>query len=390
MNALPLIALFALRLTPGFAFQAAAVATPDLIAGLGLDHAQAGLVLGAFTLPGIVVTVPAGLLARRIGDRAVLAGGLALIALGALLANRSPGFPALIGARVVAGIGGVSVLMLAIKMTADRYVGPWLSTASAIIITSWPAGLALALVLLGPVPSALGWRATLGLTGAPALVSMALIPFVRGGGVRVTDQAPDDARRGGPPLSFVAAAVLSWSLMNGQLTVLVGFLPGYFTAIGRSIETAAATASLAVWTPALAIPFGGLVADRLLGRKAAVILGALGTAALLIAIPLTKGAVSVLLALGFASALAPGPLTAQVGQATPAAARAVVFGWYSAGSYAAMTVSPWIAGVLRDASGDARAPLAFAAALSLGILIPYMVVLHSLARTRQWDKQPPR
>jgi MFS family permease len=85
--------------------------------------------------------------------------------------------------------------------------------------------------------------------------------------------------------------------------------------------------------------------------------------------------------LGLACALAPGPLTAQVGHATPAAARAVVFGWYSAGSYAAMTVSPWIAGVLRDASGDARAPLFFAAALSLGILVPYAVVLRSLPRT---------
>jgi hypothetical protein len=58
VGVLPLIALFVLRLAPGFAFQAAAVATPGLIAELGLDHAQAGLVLGAFTLPGIVATVP--------------------------------------------------------------------------------------------------------------------------------------------------------------------------------------------------------------------------------------------------------------------------------------------------------------------------------------------
>jgi MFS family permease len=382
MDALPLIALFVIRLTPGFAFQAAVVATPGLIADLGLDHAQAGLVLGAFTLPGIVVTVPAGLLARRIGDRAVLAGGLALIALGALLGSRPLGFPALMATRVVAGIGGVSVLMLVIKMTTDRYAGPWLSTASAITITSWPVGLALALVALGPVPSALGWRATLGLAGAPALAAMLLIPCVGRSCVRATDQARAEARRGGPPLAFVAAAVLSWSAMNGQLAVLVGFLPGYFVAIGHSIEAAAATASLAVWTPALAIPFGGLLADRLIGRKAAVILGAVGTAAFMIAVPLTRGAAPVLLALGLAFAMGPGPLTAQVGQATPPAARAVVFGWYSAGSYAAMTISPWIAGVLRDASGDARAPLFLAAALSLGILIPYAAVLRGPPRTQ--------
>ncbi len=337
--------------------------------------------LGAFTLPGIVVSVPAGLLARRIGDRAVLSGGLALVALGALLATRSGGFPGLLAARVVAGVGGVSVLMLIIKMTADRYAGPWLSTASAITITSWPAGLALELVALGPVPAALGWRATLGLAGAPALLAILLIPFVGRGSVRLPDQASAHAQRGGPPLAFIAAAVLSWSLINGVLTVLVGFLPGYLIAIGRSVDAAAATASLAVWTPAIAIPFGGLLADRVLGRKAAVILGALGTTALMIAVPLTQGAAPVLLALGLVFAMAPGPLTAQVGQATPAAARAVVFGWYSAGSYAAMTVSPWIAGVLRDRSGDARAPLFFAAALSLGILIPYAAVLRSLTRT---------
>ncbi len=185
----------------------------------------------------------------------------------------------------------------------------------------------------------------------------------------------------GPSIGFVTAAVLSWSLMNAVLAVLVGFLPGYFVSGGKSIDTAAATTSLAVWTSAVAIPFGGLLADRLIGRQAAVILGTIGTAALMIAVPLTGGAVPILLALGLAFSVAPGPLTAQVGQATPAAARAVVFGWYSAGSYAAMTVSPWIAGLLRDASGDARTPLFFAAGLSIAVPIPYAAVLRSLSRT---------
>ncbi len=373
-SAIPLILLFVIRLAPGIAFQAAAVAMPSLVADAGLDHAQAGLVLGAFTLPGIIVSVPAGLLARRIGDRAVLCGGLALVALGSLLASRADGFGELLAARILAGTGGVSALMLLIKMTTDRYAGPWLATASAIIIASWPAALALALVILGPVPAALGWRATFGLAGVPALLAMLLVPFA-GSGARAPDRS--DAERAVVPLGFVAAAVLSWSLLNGVLAVLVGFLPGYFVATGKTIETAARTASLAVWTPAIAIPFGGLLADKLLGRRAAVILGATSVAALLVAVPMTGGGSAVLLALGLAFAIAPGPLTAQVGQATPAPARAVVFGWYSAGSYAAMTVSPWIAGILRDATGDARTPLFFAAALALAILLPYAVMLRS-------------
>ncbi len=174
---LPLLTLFAIRLTPAIAFQSVAVAAPLTIGALGLDHAQAGLLFGAFMLPGIVVTVPAGMLAWRIGDRAVLGGGLALIALGALAASRANSYHALLAARVLAGAGGVSVLMLIIKMTTDHYAGPWLSTASAITITSWPAGLALGLLLLGPVPATLGWHATLGLAGVPALLAILLIPF---------------------------------------------------------------------------------------------------------------------------------------------------------------------------------------------------------------------
>jgi MFS family permease len=77
----------------------------------------------------------------------------------------------------------------------------------------------------------------------------------------------------------------------------------------------------------------------------------------------------VLVLLGIGLALPPGALTAQVGDATPPAARALVFGWYAAGSYCGMTSAPWIAGRLRDVSGDPNAPMLWGAALML-ILVP--------------------
>lgn len=369
---LPLLMLFAIRLTPAIAFQSVAVAAPAMIGALKLDHAQAGLLLGAFMLPGIVVTVPAGMLARRIGDRAVLCGGLTLIALGALTVSRVNSFPALLAARVLGGAGGVSVLMLVIKMTTDRYAGPWLSTASAITITSWPAGLALGLLLLGPVPAALGWHATLGLAGVPALLAILLVPFA--GRAPTAVSATGSSSVPAPRLAFVIGAVLSWSMINAVLAIIVGFLPDYLVSLGRSIDAAAAAASLAVWCPAVAIPFGGLLADRLIGRRAAVIAGLLATAGFLVIVATSGGAAIILIGVGLAFSAAPGPLTAQLGQATPPSARAVVFGWYSAGSYTAMTIAPWLAGWLRDATGEARAPLLFAAALSLTAVGPYALM----------------
>jgi MFS family permease len=62
-------------------------------------------------------------------------------------------------------------------------------------------------------------------------------------------------------------------------------------------------------------------------------------------------------------------LTAQVGEATPQAARGEVFGWYSGASYVGLTVSPWMAGALRDATGNPAAPIYLAAAV-LALLLP--------------------
>jgi predicted MFS family arabinose efflux permease len=72
--------------------------------------------------------------------------------------------------------------------------------------------------------------------------------------------------------------------------------------------------------------------------------------------------------LGVAYAVPPGALTSLVGDATPRPARALVFGWYSAGSYLGVTVALWAAGQLRDTTGSANAPLVFAAAMMLAML----------------------
>ena len=47
--------------------------------------------MGAFLLPGIFLTVPAGLMARRFGDRPMLRGAFVLLSLGiALLISTHP------------------------------------------------------------------------------------------------------------------------------------------------------------------------------------------------------------------------------------------------------------------------------------------------------------
>ena len=365
---MPLLALFIIRATGAYQFQAVAGAAPLLLAS-GYDYAQVGMLIGAYMLPGVFVTVPAGMLTRRYGDQAVLTAGLTLMLCGALLMALTSGFAWLLAGRVLSGCGGLAVLMLVIKMTADRYSGKFLATATAVVITSWYAGFALALIGSAWLAAIGSPRLALIASGAPALLGLAMVPFV-GVPQAVPPPVPGaPAARTEISWRFIASAALCWTMMNVGFALVVGFLPAYLVSLGWDATLAGARASVLSFSAGGAAIIGGYVADRLLGRTNAVVLGASCCAVLMALLPITHAMLPVLIAVGLTYALFPAALTAQVGEATPLAARGVVFGWYSGASYVGLTLSPWLAGLLSDVTGDASAPI-FLAAAALAALLP--------------------
>ena len=362
----PLFALLAIRATGAFQLQAAAVAAASLIADRGISYAEVGSLMGAYMIPGIFVTVLGGLLAARIGDRPVLRGAMILMAGGALVCAFADSFAGLLAGRVISGCGGVVMLMLVIKMTTDRYAGPMLSTASSTVILSWPIGFAASLVVLGPVGETLGWRWVLGLSGLPVALALGLT-FLVGHAPALPPRAIGAVDRR-VTWRFIAAATGNWTLYNAGFAVMAAFLPAFLIDAGYAAASAAARASIVTWSFALAMPFCGWIADRMIGRSAAVLVGAFASGGLMLVVAPSDGALWALVLLGIAYAVPPGALTSQVGDATPQPARALVFGWYSAGSYLGVTVSLWIAGALRDHTGSPNAPLLFGGVLILAML----------------------
>src|SRR5438132_7338824 len=79
--------------------------SPFLLDALHLSRAQVGLLLPAAYLGGVLMSLPAGWLTDRVGVRASLASGLALIGVMVALASRADDLWNVLGCLVVGGFG---------------------------------------------------------------------------------------------------------------------------------------------------------------------------------------------------------------------------------------------------------------------------------------------
>ena len=99
-------------------------ALPAMQDALSLSEAQIGLFTGAYFLPSILLALPAGMLADRLGRRAVFAGGLILFGTcGLAMTLWHDSFTFLLIARSLQGAAFAAVLPLTITLIADARSG---------------------------------------------------------------------------------------------------------------------------------------------------------------------------------------------------------------------------------------------------------------------------
>jgi MFS family permease len=133
-------------------------ALPAVQDAWGITESQASLLLSAFTLPGIIVTVPIGLLADRVGRKPLLVPGLLVFGLsgaGIVLVSE---FSLVLLLRVVQGAASSTVVMLTVTLLGDLFSGEQrrvLIGANAAILAAGAAGYP----LLGGALAAVSWAA---------------------------------------------------------------------------------------------------------------------------------------------------------------------------------------------------------------------------------------
>jgi MFS family permease len=359
--------LFFARTALAFQFQSIAAVSQFLVTELALDFAQLGLLVGVYMLPGVVISVPGGMLGARFGDKSIVLCGLLLMVIGGALTALADQYGMALTGRVIAGVGAVLLNVLLTKMTSDWFAGREIVVAMAILVTSWPLGIGVALAVEPFLAAAHSTSLAMNTTAAVAAIAFVLVAlFYRTPAPGPTVVAGRLLRAFTARELFGASvAGIVWAIFNVSYILLVTFSPPLLVARGLSAADAGFATSLATWTLIVSVPLGGVMIERT-GRPLALIAASVVLMACAITLVAYSHTPRLTIALaGFIAGIPAGAIMAMpAGVLKPenrAAGMGVFFAWY----YLAMALFPALAGLLRDISGDARLPLVFASSLCI-------------------------
>ena len=366
-----LLVLFFVRLAMGYQFQSVASVSSDLVERLGFSYAEIGTLIGLFLLPGMLISIPSGVMTRAASDKTLLMLGAATMAAGGLVMGLADGPGALYGGRLITGIGGTIFNLILTKMVTEWFFGKEIVTALAIMLTAWPIGIVLGLLTQGPIADTYGWTWAMHATVVVALISLVLTAAVYrapGHGGRPSDQA---LRFGLPMREVVHISVvgIGWSLYNASLVIFVSFSPDVLVTHGYGAGEARSVTSLAMWAMLLSIPFGGRVLEVFGWISAAVVVTMTAAAAAMLAISQGSAPEALSVAFGVLFGIPAGALMAMTAEAASPANRGPALGVFFTWYYAGMTGGPALAGWTRDITGSAASPVIAGAAMLVGVIL---------------------
>lgn len=386
-----LAALALIRVSFGYQFESMATLAPEISAQLGLSQTEAGTLIGLYWAPGVLVALPGGWLARRFGDKPTVLAGGALTVIGGLACALGESYGLLAAGRFIAGLGGIVMNVLGVKMTADWFAGREIGFAMGTLFGSFPLGIGLALALQAPLAQAIGWP--------PVMASTAALGALVVAAVALAYRSPGEAQDAPAPASSVllsredivlmTTAGVGLALYNGSFLVYVSYAPMLLTANGLDVAQTGLILAAASALSTVSVPLGGHLADRYRRPRAVLFYATLAFCVCVAVLPLaaasrSAAAITALAVLiSVIGALPVSPMMALPSESVLASRRALGLGLFYTWFYLGAAVCPALGGWLYDLAGTPAAPIYFVAALGVATLAFYAAFAVMVRARRQ-------
>ena len=348
--------LFIVRLTIAFQFQSVAAVAPLLQQTFGVGLADIGILIGLYFTPGVVLALPGGAIGRTLGDRPTTIAALLLMTAGSLVMATTDVWGWQLAGRLASGAGGVLLTVQLTKMATDWFAGKEIATAMAIFVNSWPAGVAISLLVLPAIGTAYGAGAVFLAAGALTAMGIALIALYQPPPA-TTASAVGSSRLDPLALLAVIVAGMIWGLYNVGFAMIFSFGPSLLAERGWSIAAAGSAISLVMWLSVISVPAGGYLADRFKRPLVLASAASLMVAGLLAWLTRSDAVIMILILVGLIGGHPAGPIMSLAARVLAPETRAIGMGVFYTLFYAAMMLGPAVAGRLAKSAGSAAVAL---------------------------------
>lgn len=258
-----------LWLSFGLSLPAIAPVTPLILEEYGISHGMAGLLTGSVILMMSGFSIPAGMLVGRVGLKKLI-GVAWFMAAAPALSFLAEGFPTLLAMRMMFGLS-LAVLLPAFGPMLMQWFRPReLPLIIGLNLAMATVGMTLSTFVTAPLGEAVGWKMTLSIYGAVALVGAFL--WMRLARVQQPTQSSGHLSVGAVWSVLRDRTTLLLALADAgpfaQYIALTTWLPTfYFEVHGMSLSAAGSAVGLAPLSGVVALILAGVLSMRVVRRR---------------------------------------------------------------------------------------------------------------------------
>lgn len=324
-----------------------------IISDLDISHAQAGALMSLFALPGILISIPGGLLADVYGAKTVGTLALVITLVGSVIVVFSGSYSMLVLGRLISGIGALTVSIIAPQVLSKQFAKDKLGQVMGIFNMVMPLGTIITLNAFGLIASLSSWRVPLLLVSTYSLVMLVLFYFKNP--LVEQQQAARHLnftsslsmiRSAGWPIWLVAAI---WMMYNAASISYLSFAGDYFVSQGYSVSYAGFLTSLLMVGALLISAFVGSLTDKYSNAEYLIAIGSIALAFLLWLVPRTSlNPLLIGSLIGIFAPLIPAPTFALVPKCLPRELTGLGYGILSTCLNIGVLVGPYVVGLSYD------------------------------------------
>lgn len=327
-----------------------------LVNSLSISYAQAGGLMSLYSLPRIFVSLPSGVVVDRYGTRKVGSLSLLMLSLGTAMVAAGNSYFMLGMGRFLAGIGTTFLVVVVLHGITSWFWDREMGLSMGIFNTAMPLGTIISLNFVGVFASYFGWRAPI--SGIFILSVLAFVLFMmlyreRDDEMNATPESLtllEILKKAGWGIWLVGAV---WALINAAMIPYFTYAPDYFVSQGKDLSKAGLLASYPMWAGIFLSPVVGIVIDRIGRKRLLILIGFIVNAILFYFMPrFSQYAALFAISIGIFTAIQATPVFSLSAEILPESVRGAGFGILTSSGAIGMALGPYIAGSLRDFTGD--------------------------------------